>query len=46
VVIESDPDVDTLDSHEDGKIPLLGEEGLRMYPTYNNPFLGKSHALN
>jgi hypothetical protein len=36
----------TLDSDEEGKIPLLGKEALRMYPTYNNPFLGKSHALN
>jgi hypothetical protein len=35
-----------LDGHEEGKIPLLGEEALRMYPTCNNPFLGKRHALN
>jgi hypothetical protein len=41
-----DPEQTRLDGHEEGKIPLLGEETLRMYPTCKNPFLGKRHALN
>ena len=42
--VDFDPEQTRLDSHEEGN--LLGEMALRMYPTCNNPFLGKRHALN